>query len=50
MLASASVPCSVTPAVIRSAAGTAVLVAGYLLTLTVFASVQWLQYWDYARP
>ena len=33
-----------------SAAGTAVLVAGYLLTLTVFASVQWLQYWDYARP
>ena len=29
--------------------GAAVLVAGYVLTLVLFAAVQWLQYWDYAR-
>ncbi len=32
-----------------SAVGAAVLLVGYLLTLTVFAAVQWLQYWDYSR-
>jgi antibiotic biosynthesis monooxygenase (ABM) superfamily enzyme len=32
-----------------SALGAAVLVAGYVLTLALFAAVQWLQYWDYAR-
>ncbi len=32
-----------------SALGAGVLVAGYALTLAVFAAVQWLQYWDYAR-
>ncbi len=32
-----------------SALGAAVLAAGYLLTLVLFAAVQWLQYWDYAR-
>jgi antibiotic biosynthesis monooxygenase (ABM) superfamily enzyme len=32
-----------------SALGAAVLIAGYVLTLAVFAAVQWLQYWDYAR-
>jgi uncharacterized protein len=32
-----------------SVVGAAVLVAGYLLTLVVFAAVQWLQYWDYSR-
>ncbi|MGY4710908.1 antibiotic biosynthesis monooxygenase [Mycolicibacterium sp. CBM1] len=32
-----------------SAFGAAVLVVGYLVTLTVFAAVRWLQYWDYAR-
>ena len=32
-----------------SALGAAVLVAGYLLTLAVFAAAKWLQYWDYAR-
>lgn len=32
-----------------SALGAAVLIAGYLVTLSVFAAVQWLQYWDYAR-
>ena len=32
-----------------SALGAAVLVAGYALTLALFAAVQWLQYWDYAR-
>lgn len=30
-----------------SALGTVVVVAGYALTLAVFATVQWLQYWDY---
>lgn len=33
-----------------SALGAAVLVTGYVLTLVLFAAVQWLQYWDYARP
>jgi len=32
-----------------SAVGAAVLAAGYALTLVLFAAVQWLQYWDYAR-
>lgn len=32
-----------------SVIGAAVLVGGYLLTLSVFGTVQWLQYWDYAR-
>lgn len=32
-----------------SAVGAAVLVGGYLVTLAVFAAVQWLQYWDYSR-
>ncbi|BBZ79203.1 hypothetical protein MANY_45400 [Mycolicibacterium anyangense] len=32
-----------------SALGAAVLAVGYLLTLGVFATVQWLQYWDYSR-
>lgn len=32
-----------------SALGAGVLVVGYVLTLTLFAAVQWLQYWDYSR-
>lgn len=32
-----------------TALGAAVLVAGYLATLALFASVQWLQYWDYSH-
>ena len=31
-----------------SAAGAAVIVALYLVTLTAFATVTWLQYWDFA--
>jgi hypothetical protein len=27
--------------------GAGVIVIGYALTLTLFASVQWLQFWDY---
>ena len=30
-----------------STLGAAAVIAGYVLTLAVFASVQWLQYWDY---
>ena len=30
-----------------SALGAAAVIAGYAVTLTVFATVQWLQYWDY---
>ena len=30
-----------------SALGAAAVMAGYAVTLTVFATVQWLQYWDY---
>jgi uncharacterized protein len=32
-----------------SAVGAAVVVAGYAVTLAVFASVKWLQFWDYAN-
>ena len=32
-----------------TAVGAAVLVAGYLATLALFAAVQWLQYWDYSH-
>jgi antibiotic biosynthesis monooxygenase (ABM) superfamily enzyme len=32
-----------------SIVGAAILGVGYLLTLSLFAAVQWLQYWDYAR-
>lgn len=32
-----------------SALGAGVLVVGYVVTLTVFASVRWLQYWDYGH-
>ncbi|MDT5073737.1 MAG: uncharacterized protein QOH82_3057 [Mycobacterium sp.] len=31
-----------------SAMGAAVIVGGYALTLALFASVRWLQFWDYA--
>ena len=30
-----------------STLGAAVVIGGYVLTLAVFATVQWLQYWDY---
>jgi antibiotic biosynthesis monooxygenase (ABM) superfamily enzyme len=36
-------------AVRTTAVGAAVVVAGYLATLALFAAVQWLQYWDYSR-
>ena len=32
-----------------SALGAAVVVAGYAVTLALFASVKWLQFWDYAN-
>jgi hypothetical protein len=30
-----------------SAIGAVIVAAGYALTLTLFASVTWLQFWDY---
>jgi hypothetical protein len=35
--------------ILHSSNRAGVLVVGYLVTLGVFATVQWLQYWDFAR-